>query len=202
MTAPDGLLRDAGGARPRDELDALRERVAWFEASGGVAAHTEVFEQMHRAERADAEVAQLRDNGTRLLEAADSWKDEAQRNQRLVSGLEAEVARLSDKYAEEVLKRVDALELLERAEAEVARLKDAPIRILQLETERDALAKDAARWDMFAALWAACTELQATQDEDGRWSLTCIEPVEGVPEPGRWTGDNPDAAIDAAKEKP
>jgi hypothetical protein len=35
-------------------------------------------------------VAQLRDNGTRLLEAADSWKDEAQRNQRLVAALEAE----------------------------------------------------------------------------------------------------------------
>ena len=71
------------------------------------------------------------------------------------------------------------------------------------EAECDALRADAERWDMFAALWAACTELQATQDEDGRWSLTCIEPVEGVPEPGRWTGDNPDAAIDAArKEKP
>ena len=73
-----------------DDVVPLRERVAWFEASGGVAAHTEVFEQMHRAERAKAEVAQLRDNGTRLLEAADSWKDEAQRNQRLVAELERE----------------------------------------------------------------------------------------------------------------
>ena len=30
MTAPDRLLRDAGGARPRDELDALIERLQGF----------------------------------------------------------------------------------------------------------------------------------------------------------------------------
>ena len=43
-----------------------------------------------RAERAEARIAELHDNGTRLREAADSWKEEAQRNQRLVAELERE----------------------------------------------------------------------------------------------------------------
>jgi len=36
------------------ERDAARERVMWFEASGGVAAHTRVFQEMARAEQAEA----------------------------------------------------------------------------------------------------------------------------------------------------
>jgi hypothetical protein len=42
------------------EIERLRERVKWFEASGGVAAHTRVFHEMARAENAEAEIERLR----------------------------------------------------------------------------------------------------------------------------------------------
>ena len=57
---------------------------------------------------------------------------------------------------------------------------------------------DARRWNALVELWHASTELTLTQDEDGGWSITVTEAVETVPVTGRWTGDNPDAAIDAA----
>jgi len=71
-----------------------------------------------------------------------------------------------------------------------------------MREERDALAKDAERWSAVVMLWLMSTELTLTQDEDGRYSITCVEPVEALPAPGRWTGNDPDAAIDAAREKP
>lgn len=39
--------------------EALKERVVWFEKSGGVAAHTRVFEEMAKREAAEAQVAAL-----------------------------------------------------------------------------------------------------------------------------------------------
>ena len=71
-----------------------------------------------------------------------------------------------------------------------------------LEAERKGLKQDAERWSAVVMLWLMSTELTLTQDEDGRYSITCVEPVEALPAPGRWTGDDPDAAIDAARSKP
>jgi hypothetical protein len=61
----------------------------------------------------------------------------------------------------------------------------------------DALRQDAERFNTLLELWHASTELSLTQDEDGRWSITVIEPVDGLPAPGRWTGDDPLEAIRA-----
>ncbi len=70
-------------------------------------------------------------------------------------------------------------------------------RIAELESQLAATKRDAARWDALANLWAASTILELRQDEDGRWSIHQIEPVEN----DRYAplrGDDPDAAIDAA----
>ena len=68
------------------------------------------------------------------------------------------------------------------------------------ESAEAALAEargDAERWTTLCELWAASTELSLTQDEDGRWSITQVEDVDGE-RFARLTGDDPDAAIDAA----
>ena len=64
----------------------------------------------------------------------------------------------------------------------------------------DAALDDAERWDAMANLWAHCTELHLTQDEDGRWSIRMIEAVENT-RCETWTGDDPDATIDAARRQ-
>jgi len=63
----------------------------------------------------------------------------------------------------------------------------------------EAAERDAARWIAFCNLWLHYTEMSVTQDEDGRYSITGVEPVEHELLPGQWTGDDPDAAIDAAR---
>ena len=71
-------------------------------------------------------------------------------------------------------------------------------RIAALEEENAKLkghAEDAERWGALVNLWHHATELSLTQDDDGRWSITIIEAVENAY--GRWTGDEPDTAIDA-----
>lgn len=61
----------------------------------------------------------------------------------------------------------------------------------------EAAEKDAGRWEMVCQLWFASTEMSFKQDEDGMWSITQIEDVEGALfKPLK--GDTPDAAIDAA----
>lgn len=70
---------------------------------------------------------------------------------------------------------------------------------LELKAELAELQADAERWLAFVELWLCSTELSATQDEDGGYSITVIEPAEALLTPGRWTGDNPDAAIDTAR---
>ena len=94
--------------------------------------------------------------------------------------------------------RVDENALCARAAAALVQLLD---RIAALEAERKGLKQDAERWSAVVMLWLMSTELTLTQDEDGRYSITCIEPVEALPAPGRWTGDDPDAAIDAANRR-
>jgi hypothetical protein len=64
--------------------------------------------------------------------------------------------------------------------------------------ELAALRADAERWVALANLWAHCTELSLTQDDDGLWSITMVEAVENE-RCERWTGDDPDAVIDEAR---
>jgi len=56
----------------------------------------------------------------------------------------------------------------ERADAEVARLKDAPIRILQLETERDALKAERADLIKINNKWAGEWDAMREQVEEMR----------------------------------
>lgn len=66
------------------------------------------------------------------------------------------------------------------------------------EAELAALKPDAERWNALCNLWMACTILTLTQDEDGRWSIEATEPVD-YETFATLTGDDPDAAIDAAR---
>jgi hypothetical protein len=59
-------------------------------------------------------------------------------------------------------------------------------------------AAPAERWQALCNLWMASTILTLTQDEDGRWSIEQTEPVESIVF-ATLTGDDPDAAIDAAR---
>lgn len=64
-----------------------------------------------------------------------------------------------------------------------------------------AAQKDAERWNSISALMFACALVELTQDEDGGYSISASEPVENYL-PKSWSGDTPEAAIDAAmKEK-
>ena len=88
----------------------------------------------------------------------------------------------------------DSGDLLDLVEAEVWQA------LRKVEAERDALRVDAERWVRVVALWMASTEMSFKQDEDGMWSITQIEDVEGALfKPLK--GDTPDAAIDAARAK-
>ncbi len=44
----------------KTQLATAQERIAWFEKSGGVVAHTRVFEEMHKREAAEAQLAERR----------------------------------------------------------------------------------------------------------------------------------------------
>ena len=89
--------------------------------------------------------------------------------------------------------------------AAVARLRDfanhfhtrQSLDIALVLSALEAAQADARRWDMLCRLWAHATEMALTQDEDGRWSISMVEPVESITF-SRITGDDPDAAIDAA----
>lgn len=94
--------------------------------------------------------------------------------------------------------RADQERAARATESNIARI--AVGALMTAQDERDALRADAERWDRLCDLWHESTELALTQDEDGRWSITQVEDVEGA----RFrplTGDTPDAAIDAAKGK-
>jgi hypothetical protein len=62
-----GKLRDvvladdaaAALAAYQQEVERLRERVRWFESSGGVAVHTRVFQEIAKREAAEARVREL-----------------------------------------------------------------------------------------------------------------------------------------------
>jgi hypothetical protein len=90
MTAPDGLLRDAGGARPTSDVDALIERLQGFNPPDRtIASQRDYSQAIHDAAAA---LVQLRDENTRLDSIWDStiaatWLRRAER-------AEAEVARL------------------------------------------------------------------------------------------------------------
>jgi len=115
-TNAGSLLRDAGGARPRDELDALIERLQGFNPP-------------------DRTIASQRDYSQAIHDAAAALVQLRKENARLI-GPPSEGSYGSLSYWMSSAR--DEQNRAERAEAEVARLKDAPIRILQLEAERDA----------------------------------------------------------------
>jgi hypothetical protein len=56
-----GNIEEAAAALSayQQEVATLRERVRWFESSGGVAVHTRVFQEIARAEAAEARVSEL-----------------------------------------------------------------------------------------------------------------------------------------------
>jgi conjugal transfer/entry exclusion protein len=64
-----GNIEEAAAALSayQDEVATLRERVRWFESSGGVAVHTRVFQEIARAEAAEARVRELGDENQRLI---------------------------------------------------------------------------------------------------------------------------------------
>jgi len=64
MTAPDGLLRDAGGARPTSDVDALIERLQGFNPPDRtIASQRDYSQAIHDAAAA---LVQLREENARL----------------------------------------------------------------------------------------------------------------------------------------
>lgn len=86
---------------------------------------------------------------------------------------------------------------LAAAETEKERLSISSLEWASMENKLAGAEKDADRWDTFCELWALSTELSATQDEDGRWSVSQTEPVESILF-SALTGDTPNDAIDKA----
>lgn len=94
--------------------------------------------------------------------------------------------------AELITKNVKLRDRIHKLDAENAALRE----------KLAACERDTERWQLFCNLWAVSTEMCVAQDEDGLWSITQIEDVEGerfLP----LRGECPDDAIDAAlKERP
>ena len=123
------------------------------------------------------QVAELRDNGTRLLQAADGWKLSAKYFQDEANGYE--------RATERVIKERDAL-LQKQMDITLKEYKRAE----KAETENAALRKDAERYRWFRSkrLW----------DAD---SFPWPKDFE-YPEPCLWDdGEMLDAAIDAVRKK-
>jgi len=72
MTAPDGLLRDAGGARPTSDVDALIERLQGFNPPDRtIASQRDYSQAIHDAAAA---LVQLREENARLdRERESNW---------------------------------------------------------------------------------------------------------------------------------
>ena len=125
MTDTDGLLRDAGGARPRDDLDGLIERLKgraqswqiWIE-DGELTEFGYSPDNMKYHQRTDNDAAAAL---VQLREQRDEWH-------KAWIGMEKRAERAEARFSnpEAWMKWCDVrvLERAERAEAEVARLKD------------------------------------------------------------------------------
>jgi hypothetical protein len=119
-TDTDGLLRDAGGARPASDVDALIERLQGFNPPDRtIASQRDCSQAIHDA--ADA-LVQLRD-----AEALARGKIAEQMIK--IEWLE----RMKQNYYDEAVK---GWSKCRAAEAEVARLNALPVRILQADLER------------------------------------------------------------------
>jgi hypothetical protein len=72
-----GNIEEAAAALSayQQEVATLRERVRWFESSGGVAVHTRVFQEMARAEQAEARVRELEQERDKLRQMLDESLD-------------------------------------------------------------------------------------------------------------------------------
>ena len=87
-TDTDGLLKDAGGARPASDVDALIERLQGFNPPDRtIASQRDYSQAIHDAAAA---LVQLREENAEVYQANDYFKRKAER-------AEAEVARLTTK---------------------------------------------------------------------------------------------------------
>jgi hypothetical protein len=103
MTTPDGLLRDAGGARPTSDVDALIERLQGFNPPDRtIASQRDYSQAIHDAAAA---LVQLRDENARV-EATLNERHQAWRGM---------VARAVEYYSRLAAERIAALEA-ERAD--------------------------------------------------------------------------------------
>jgi len=176
MTDTDGLLRDAGGARPRDELDALIERLLKFCKVADSCPEC----ALDRAEAAAA-LVQLRIQRDNLQGSRDYSMD------LLLKYLGMDQGPI------EYLTRT-VIARAERAEAEVARLT---VEFRKVEVLWKEAAIDASRmYDTICGLENACrislSRIDALQAEN-----KLLRECARTPDLERI-----DAAIDAAKEKP
>lgn len=83
------------------------------------------------------------------------------------------------------------------------KLEGKTVELASVTKQRDELVeykRDADRWNGISALMFACSLVELTQDEDGGYCISATEPVENYL-PASWSGDTPEAAIDAALAK-
>ena len=196
MTAPD--------------FDALIERLSMVRVAYALAAerdhdmqigNSDVSMQSKMFADAAAALVQLRDHNAQMASDEKILQRALDAERSMRQRAEAEVARLSDKYAEEVLKRAEALELLERATEHIA----------ALEAERDALTVEFRKVEV---LWKeAAIDASRKHDTIGglenacRISLSRIDALQAENKLLRECARTPDleridAAIDAAAKGP
>jgi hypothetical protein len=108
-----GNIEEAAAALSayQQEVATLRERVRWFESSGGVAVHTRVFQEIARAEAAEARVRELGDENQRLImhlrELAEKPQSVRQAEQTARQSAFAEAAQMARDLAGRVRGRAD-----------------------------------------------------------------------------------------------
>jgi FtsZ-binding cell division protein ZapB len=153
-----------------------------------------------------AEVAELRENGQRLMEAADGWKEAAQHFQQERNELEREVVELKRQLDEQegYPGIIHDFEECKRQLAETTLLNDShKMRIAQAEeraeSERDALRRDEERLNWLEAQHTLHKSVEFLYVVDG---YDCILMYDSNPKQ-EFHGDTLRAAIDAAaKEQP
>ena len=174
MTDTDGLLKDAGGARPASDVDALIERLEKDAIAWGLVFDSTVSASTTAAleREAAAALVQLREENARLGNDYNVARESHDRRAQELAKVRAENSGLVQTVR-------DAADHLRRAEAERNEWKCEALvrreRIADLERERDALRE----------MVTLATSVHTMTDEQ-------LDELRA----------NAQATIDAAKEKP
>jgi len=194
MTDTNGLLRDAGGARPRDELDGLIERLRSVSCI-----LTPECDEHKTVREAAAALVQLREENARLL--SDPMNVGWQRAQDAIKDRAAAVSQ----WKAAIEWQDCALVMQTERDAWKSKLLAEEVEHDATMAERDALKAERADLIKINNKWAGEWDAMREQVEEMRKVIEAAkamrdrQEIEVVTDPRVLAFD---AAIDAAKEKP